>query len=127
MKKIKGYWGSRRSDIKLRDTDERFQDLVSQLESLDAIKLKVRARDDSGYGIPMQEAGYDIRMKLYEKVGYLSTREIADFELRLNARNQSENYVAFRGELPDVARDLVSKLGYQSRPSKHSFVSDRLF
>jgi hypothetical protein len=127
MRRIKGYWGGHRHDVVLRDTDEKFRKLITGLESLPGMRIKVRAKHDWGYGIPVQESGHDVRIKLFEKTGWFSKEEVADFELRLDQKKQSNGSIHHRGELPALLQDLATELGYDCHPTDNSFVSSKLF
>lgn len=108
--------------VAIKDTDQKFQDLMTGLESLDDITLKAKARHDWGYGIPMQESGYDVRVKLFEKTGLFSRTEVADFNLRLDYKKQSQDGMFYRGELSSKVQNLATKLGYTCHQTDHSFV-----
>jgi hypothetical protein len=127
MKRIKGYWGGNRHDVVLANTDQRFQEFMAGLGSLERVTIKARARHDCGYGIPIEDSGYDVRVRLSEKLGWFSKRAIADFDLRLDYKNQSQDNLFYRGALPSQVQDLAARLGYECRQTDHSFVSSDLF
>ena len=98
MSKIKIKWGGNRHDIKLHDTDHNFQKLLKALKNLKGITTKLEGKHDWGIGIPSQDSGYDLELEVFEKTGWVSKRKIAVFEIRLDARKESQKYVRYEAE-----------------------------
>lgn len=127
---IKVTWGGNRHDIKVEDTDQAFQNLENSVRDYadgHIVAVTISGRHDWGYGIPVEESGYDLKVRVWDRkprgppLKWIMPKSVllAQYEVRLDFRKQTSEHIWYEHGVSQQATSVAQD--FQSRFSDLGF------